>query len=161
MWFHWSFTTTLWIKASIILALQIRDLRSCDVRPPAPLYSQGCLIPQLALNAVDWLCMSRIQALQSLSRVGLFMTMDCSPPGSSVHGILQPRILEWVAMPSSRGSSWPRDWTQSPAAPVLQVNSFTAEPTREAHNIAQFPWNPPKLLHIPRVHSFILLCSVP
>ena len=36
--------------------------------------------------------------------------MDCSPPGSSVHGILQARILEWVAMPSSRGSSWPRNW---------------------------------------------------
>ena len=33
------------------------------------------------------------------------------PPGSSVHGILQARILEWVAMPSSRGSSWPRDRT--------------------------------------------------
>ena len=38
--------------------------------------------------------------------------MDCSLPGSSVHGFLQARILEWVAMPSSRGSSWPRDWTQ-------------------------------------------------
>ena len=37
--------------------------------------------------------------------------MDCSPPGSSVHGILQARILEWVAMPSSRGSSGPRDGT--------------------------------------------------
>ena len=37
--------------------------------------------------------------------------MDCSLPGSSVHGILQARILEWVAMPSLRGSSWPRDWT--------------------------------------------------
>ena len=36
---------------------------------------------------------------------------DCSPPGSSVHGILQARILEWVAMPSSRGSSQPRDGT--------------------------------------------------
>ena len=34
--------------------------------------------------------------------------MDCSPPGSCVHGILQARILEWVAMPSSRGSSQPR-----------------------------------------------------
>ena len=31
--------------------------------------------------------------------------MDCSPPGSSVHGIFQARTLEWVAMPSSRGSS--------------------------------------------------------
>ena len=37
--------------------------------------------------------------------------MDCSPPGSSVHGILQARILKWVAMPSSRGSSQPRDRT--------------------------------------------------
>ena len=36
---------------------------------------------------------------------------DCSPSGYSDHGILQARILEWVAMPSSRGSSQPRDWT--------------------------------------------------
>ena len=39
--------------------------------------------------------------------------MDCSQPGSSVHGILQARILEWVAMPSSRGSSGARDQTCS------------------------------------------------
>ena len=37
--------------------------------------------------------------------------MDCSPPHSSVHGILQARRLKWVAIPFSRGSSWPRDWT--------------------------------------------------
>ena len=37
--------------------------------------------------------------------------MDCSPPGSSVHGIFQARILEWVAISFSRGSSWPRDRT--------------------------------------------------
>ena len=37
---------------------------------------------------------------------------DCSPPGSSVHGILQARILEWVAIPFSRGSSQPRNRTQ-------------------------------------------------
>ena len=36
--------------------------------------------------------------------------MDCSPPDSSVHGIFQVRILEWIAISSSRGSSWPRDW---------------------------------------------------
>ena len=35
--------------------------------------------------------------------------MDCSLPGSSVHGILQAKILEWVAIPFSRGSSQPRD----------------------------------------------------
>ena len=38
--------------------------------------------------------------------------MDCSPPGSSVHGVLQARMLEWVAIPSYRGSSLPRDQTQ-------------------------------------------------
>ena len=37
--------------------------------------------------------------------------VDCSPPGSSVHGILQARILKWVAISSSRGSSQPRDRT--------------------------------------------------
>ena len=46
----------------------------------------------------------------SLSHVQPFCDpMDCSPPGSSVHGILQARILEWVTMPSSRESSEPRE----------------------------------------------------
>ena len=57
----------------------------------------------------------------------LYDSMDCSPPGSSVHGILQARILEWVAMPSSRGSSWPRHWTGSP---VLRAESLWPEPPR-------------------------------
>ena len=39
--------------------------------------------------------------------------MEGSPPVSSVHEILQAEILEWVAMPSSRGSCWPRGWTMS------------------------------------------------
>ena len=37
--------------------------------------------------------------------------MDCTPPGFSVHGISQARIPDWVAISSSTGSSWPRDWT--------------------------------------------------
>jgi len=41
----------------------------------------------------------------------LVTPMDCSLPGSSVHGILQAKILEWVAISSSRESSQPRDWT--------------------------------------------------
>ena len=36
--------------------------------------------------------------------------MDCSPPGSSVYVMFQARILEWVAISFSRGTSWPRDW---------------------------------------------------
>ena len=46
-----------------------------------------------------------------LSRVWLCDPTDCSLPGSTVHGILQARILEWVAISFSRRSSWPRDWT--------------------------------------------------
>ena len=38
-------------------------------------------------------------------------TVDCSLPGSSVHGILQARVLEWVTIPFFRGSSWPKVWT--------------------------------------------------
>ena len=47
-----------------------------------------------------------------------------SLPDTSVHGILQARILEWVAVPFFRGSSWPRDWTESPA---LQADSLPSE----------------------------------
>ena len=51
-------------------------------------------------------------AKSSLSCRTLCDPMDHSPPGPSIHRILQARILEWVAMPSSRGSSWPRDQTR-------------------------------------------------
>jgi len=50
--------------------------------------------------------------VESLSCVWLCCnTMHCSPPGSSIHGISQARILEWVAVSFSRGSSWSREWT--------------------------------------------------
>ena len=52
-----------------------------------------------------------------------------APPGSAVHGILQARILEWVAISSSRESSQPRDQTQvSPVSPALAGIFFTTEP---------------------------------
>ena len=54
--------------------------------------------------------MATVKSLQSCET--LCNTMDCSPPGSSVHGILQARMLEWVAMPSPRGPSRPGDRTQ-------------------------------------------------
>ena len=49
---------------------------------------------------------------------------DCSQQGSALHGNIQARILEWVVMPSSRGSSLPRYWNQSPEAPALQADSL-------------------------------------
>ena len=58
----------------------------------------------------------------------LYDTMDCSPPGFSFHGILQERILEWVAVPSSRGSSWPRAWTCLSYASALAKGSSSLVP---------------------------------
>ena len=49
--------------------------------------------------------------VKSLSRVWLCNPMDCSLLGSSVHGIFQARVLEWVTISFSRGSSQPRGWT--------------------------------------------------
>ena len=59
----------------------------------------------------------------------LWNPMDCSPPGSSVHGIFQATILKWVAMPSSRGSSWPRDWIQVSYVSSLAGGFFTTSAT--------------------------------
>ena len=55
-------------------------------------------------------------------------SMDCTPPGSSVHRILQAGILVWVAMPSSRGFSQPRDWTRVSCSSCISGRFFTAEP---------------------------------
>ena len=62
--------------------------------------------------------------------------MDCSPPGSPAHGILQARILEWVAIPFSRGSSWSRDRTQ---VSCITGKFFTIRATREVHLLLQRP----------------------
>ena len=54
--------------------------------------------------------------------------MDCSLPGSSIRGIFQTRILEWVAISFSRRSSWPRDWTW---VSCIVGRCFTIWATRE------------------------------
>ena len=56
--------------------------------------------------------------------------MDCSLPGSSVHGIFQAIVLEWVAISFSSGSSWPRDGTQ---VSRIVDRRFTIWATREVH----------------------------
>ena len=63
--------------------------------------------------------------------MSLWDPMDCIAPGSSVHGILQARTLEWVAMPSSRGSFQPRDWT---CISCIAGRFFTAEPPGKPFN---------------------------
>ena len=66
----------------------------------------------------------------SLCHVQFFNPMACSPPGSSVHGIFQARILEWVAISFSRESSQPRDQTW---VFCIVGGFFTHWATRKAH----------------------------
>ena len=73
--------------------------------------------------------------------------VDCSPPGSSVHGILQARILDWVAISFSRGFSWSRD----PASPALAGRFFITEPSvkwneSESHSVVSYSLWPHWLL---------------
>ena len=55
-------------------------------------------------------------------------TMDCSPPGSSIHGLLQERMLECLPVPSFSGSSWPKDQTQVSWGSYIAGIFFTTKP---------------------------------
>ena len=63
--------------------------------------------------------------------------MDYSPPGSSVHGILQARILEWVAISFSRGSSQPRDWTQVSSIVGRHFNLWATRDAQKLNSMTQ------------------------
>ena len=80
----------------------------------------------LSLKLIESLCACSIPLVisDSLWPYGL--------PGSSVHGFLQARILEWVAVPSSRGPSWPRDQTRLFHVSCIAGGFFTAEPLWKA-----------------------------
>ena len=86
-----------------------------------------------------WLMLTSLHVCSvSQSCLILCDPLDCSPPGSSVHGIFQARIMEWVAISSPRGSSWPRDWTRfsfSLLSPALQVDSLPAELSGKPTNL--------------------------
>ena len=73
----------------------------------------------------------------------------CDPMDYTVHGILQARILEWVAFPFSRGSSQPRDRTQ---VPFIAGRFFTSWTTREAHSIIIKMGNNCQVLTLPGVN---------
>ena len=66
-------------------------------------------------------------------------SMDCSPPGSSVHGILQVRILKWVAIPFSSGSFQPRDQTQVSCPGLLSCRQIPVEAPVKSNYYAVHP----------------------
>ena len=65
--------------------------------------------------------------------------VHCTPPGSSVHGILQAIILEWVAVPSFRGSSWPRDQTCISCISCIAGGFFTTGASLMAQWVKNLP----------------------
>ena len=73
-------------------------------------FSYDFLIKMKIFQKIEWVNEWVSEVAQSC--LTLCDRVDCSLPGSSVHGILQAKILEWVAISFSRGSSWPRDRTQ-------------------------------------------------
>ena len=89
--------------------------------------------------------------------------MDCSPPGSSVHGILWARILEWVAMLSSKGSSQPRDWTQSSCVASIAGTFFTTEPPGKPCLSSNICFSAVFVQSLSRVRLFVtpMDCSMP
>ena len=92
---------------------------------------QGCILSPCFFNFyAECCCCCQVVSVMS----HFFDSMDCSLPGSSVHGILQARKLEWVAMPSSRGSSHPMHRTHAgkPASPALAGRFFIISTTWEA-----------------------------
>ena len=83
-----------------------------------------CPTETTTILLIGYVCVCVAQSCPTLSS-----PMDCSPPGFSVHGILQVRILEWITLPSSRGSSRPRDRNQ---VSCVASRLFTIWTTREA-----------------------------
>ena len=109
----WVATEAGWLGGHALLKRwRIRCwVRGCCVTPPRPAGSQTLL--------------SYCRCLLPKSCPILWDPQDCSPPGSSVHGISQARILEWVAISFSRGSSRPRDTAH---ISCLAGRFFTTEP---------------------------------
>jgi len=99
-------------------------------------WSVACSSPSFVLLMVLFIFLDILndssKVLVAQSCPTLCDPMHCSPPGSSVHGFSQARILEWVAISFSRGSSWPRDQTW---VPCTTGRFFTDWATREAQMI--------------------------
>ena len=122
-WLHFHFSLTYFIKHNVNF-LQVHS---------------GCYIQQnflffffKSLSSIPlYVCTCmKLKVLFTHSCLTLYNPVDCSLPGSTVHGILQARILEWVAIPFSRRSSWCRDWT---LVSCIAGAFFTIWATREIH----------------------------
>ena len=111
-----------------LIMLQIRKLR-----PECYDHSNILLYPASVYPGVHLTLSPKLLLKCELTVTQLCLTLchpvDCSWPGSSVYGILQARILEWAAIPISRGSSWLRDQT---GVSLIEIRFITIWATRNA-----------------------------
>ena len=105
-------------------ALELRELKYIS--------DKVCVLSSLVLaiyHPVEYCAVSCVKSLQSC--LTLCNPLDRSPPGSSVHGVSQARILEWVVISFSRGSSQPRDQTAYLTSSAFAGGFFTTSATWE------------------------------
>ena len=121
-WRRWEM---LWIKGKKLTRGWAEQGKSHWIASRKPSYTMCLFPPKLQKQQRKWKKESEVaQACLTLCD-----PVDCTPPGSSVHGILQAWILEWVAISFSRGSSWPGDRIQVSHIAGRRFNLCT---TREA-----------------------------
>ena len=108
------------------ITLRRRELKSTVPFPlrSTQLYTRHSQVERSGMNLK--LKFMMLMAVCSQSQI-----MGCSPAGSSVHGILQARLLEWVTMPSSRGSSQPRVQTR---VSCIAADSLPSQPPGKLQN---------------------------
>ena len=116
-----------------------------------------------ALSRVPWgSCVCVCTVIQAYPV--LFSPIDCSLPGAYAHGLFQARVLKWIAISYSRGSSWPRGWT--PISYGLVIHSSFLSVNSYLHSISgMFMWVPvsqfiPASLYPLGVHVFLLYVCI-
>ena len=112
------------MEASVAVVHRRRCSTACGILPdqesnlcPLPGWFLSTELPGKSLDAFLYFILFlgsplKVQVLVTQLCLTRCNPTDCNLPGSSVHGILQVRILEWLAFPYSKGSSQPRDWTR-------------------------------------------------
>ena len=97
---------TLWVKMRSKVSLPLGRGTAQGSHPQEESWALDCIMGR---RDGGWMRTCAVLCLAAQLCLTLCNPMDCNLPGSSIHGILQARILEWVAMPSSRASFQPRD----------------------------------------------------
>ena len=121
------FTELFYNEEEKTLHRQARQLTSCFSNAMKQYMISGKLVIYVfsSIHPVPTLCVCSVTQSSPI----VCNPMDCNPPGFSVHGIILVRILEWVAIHSSKGSSWPRDRTHVPCGSCIGRQIFlTTEP---------------------------------